>query len=161
MPGTICLCRRLTSTESTPVLVLDARDGDNIATDVLCTQVRKNKRCLKSFQQSEVTPDDVPYKDNAREAVRQKALRKQKIERRSSDQHARRRREGAVKPLASTQAKPDASASQAKKLPAAKRQLQQHRQDLNELKDDYTTLRKLKKGKLSEAAYEASLGLVD
>jgi ATP-dependent RNA helicase DDX55/SPB4 len=117
-------------------------------------QVRQSKKGLEGFQQSEVDPDDVPYKDKAREKVRQAELLKAKRagkDRCSVKEEKRLAREAAA--AAAAQKGVD------KKLPAAKRQLQQHREDLKDLEDDYRLLKKLKKGNITQAAYDAAMNL--
>lgn len=124
-------------------------------------QVRKNRKGLSEFQQSEVDPATVPYADRARERARQKALRKAAAAP-AQGAEAGKRGKGACK-----HAKQKAAAvaeqqrAQEKKLPAAKRQLHQAREDREDLDDDYRLLRRLKKGKVSSAEYDRSIGLAE
>ena len=125
-------------------------------------QVRKNRKGLSDFQQSDVDPSTVPYADRARERVRQRALRKAAAAAPEGAEARSKVSKGACK-----HAKQKAAAiaeqqrAQERKLPAAKRQLHQAREDRDDLDDDYRLLRRLKKGKVSNAEYERSIGLAD
>jgi ATP-dependent RNA helicase DDX55/SPB4 len=113
--------------------------------------VRKNGKARADFQQSVVDPDSVPYRDPIREKARQKALKKSC-------------RVGGVDNGIAAHERPKRTDQQKvleKKVPAAKRQLKQAREDLKELEEDYRLLRKLKKGKASNREYEQSIGLGD
>jgi ATP-dependent RNA helicase DDX55/SPB4 len=117
-------------------------------------QVRQSKKGLSDFNQSEIAPDSVPYKDKAREKQRQKELRKA--------QKAGRDRESmkVIRKAERERAAAVAAAKDAeKKLPAAKRQLLQRRDDLDSLADDYRLYRKLKKGKISEGEYAEAMNI--
>lgn len=103
---------------------------------------------MKDFAQSEVDPDSVPYKDKAREKVRRaeaKKATKAGVGKQAVREEARKQREAAAAVAA--------KAAEKKKLPAAKRKTLQHREDLAGLDDDYRLLKKLKKGKISDAEY--------
>lgn len=109
---------------------------------------------MKAFKQSEVDPDSVPYLDGAREKVRKSELAKAKKagkDRCTVREEKRLAREAA----AATVAKKGLQ----KKLPAAKRQLHQHRDDLQDLEDDYKVYKKLKKGKISGKEYDIAMNI--
>jgi ATP-dependent RNA helicase DDX55/SPB4 len=116
-------------------------------------QVRRNGKARADFQQSEVDPGSVPYKDPVREKARQKALK----ESRSNEESDRGK--AATKRTELKAAVEQQGRVADKKVPAAKRQLMQVREDLKELEDDYRLLRKLKRGKASNKEYEQSIGL--
>eukprot|EP00892_Ulva_mutabilis_P003676 jgi/Ulvmu1/1680/UM115_0009.1 len=111
-------------------------------------EVRQCKKGLKDFAQSEVNPDDVPYKDKAREKARKaeaKKAAKAGTGKQAMRDAARKQRE--------VDAAAAAKAAEKKRLPAAKRKTLQNREDLAGLEDDYRLLKKLKKGKISDAQY--------
>lgn len=109
---------------------------------------------MKDFKQSAVDPDDVPYLDKAREKARRAELAKAKNagkDRCTVREEKRVAREAAAAAVAKK--------GPLKKLPAAKRQLQQHRDDLQDLDDDYKVYKKLKKGKISGEEYDAAMNI--
>lgn len=115
---------------------------------ILYLQVRQCKKGLKDFVQSTVDPETVPYKDRAREKARQaeaKKAAKQGTDKKALKEAARLKREASAAEAA--------KAAEKKKLPAAKRNKMQHREDMADLDDDYRLLKKLKKGKISDAEY--------
>ena len=125
-------------------------------TNVVYLQVRQAKKgqSMKDFKQSAVDPDDVPYLDKAREKVRKAELVKAKKagkDRCTVKEERRVAREAAA--AAAAQKGPQ------KKLPAAKRQMHQHRDDLKDLDDDYKVYKKLKKGKISSEEYDAAMNI--
>ncbi|KAK9812827.1 hypothetical protein WJX72_004361 [[Myrmecia] bisecta] len=104
-------------------------------------EVKKAGR-LEDFQQSTVDPDSVRFKDKAREKQRQKTLvqqREQAEAERLAGRGPKRKHAAAGAP------EPE------KRLPAAKRRQLEARQDMADLTQEYTLLKKLKKGKISEA----------
>ena len=118
-------------------------------------QVRKHRKGLKAFVPSEVDPDTVPYADAAREKARQKALRK------AAQQGEGKPTAGKKHACEERAAKAEERKVAEKKLPAAKRQLQQQREDVGDLDDDYRMYRKHKKGKVADDEYKKSIGLLD
>jgi ATP-dependent RNA helicase DDX55/SPB4 len=131
---------------------------------MLYPQVRKNVKGLRDFKQSAVEPDSVPYLDAAREKARCKQLKRDAalaaegitaggggLGKGKQRCKAERRQASAV----------EAAKLREKKVPAAKRQKQQSREDEGDLEDDYRAYRKHKKGTLDDAAYKRSIGLLD
>lgn len=140
------------------------------ATTIQCTQrlarpcegavqVRKNRKGLMAFVQSDVDPDTVPYRDPIREKARQRALRKSGPAG-PAGATAKAKASGGQKHAREAAAADDRKA-QEKKLPSAKRQQKQQREDAGDLMDDYRMYRRHKKGKVADAEYERSIGLVD
>lgn len=116
--------------------------------------MRQCKKGLKDFMQSEVDPDSVPYKDRAREKARRadaKKSAKEGTDRKALKEAARVQREAAAAEAA--------KAAEKKKLPAAKRKMLQNREDMADLDDDYRLLKKLKKGKISDAEYVEAMNM--
>lgn len=116
--------------------------------------MRQCKKGLKDFMQSEVDPDSVPYKDRAREKARRadaKKSAKEGTDRKALKEAARVQREAAAAEAA--------KAANKKKLPAAKRKMLQNREDMADLDDDYRLLKKLKKGKISDAEYVEAMNM--
>ena len=135
-------------------------------------QVRKNVKGLHSFQQSAVDPDTVPYADAAREKARRKELRKQAAAgkvasdgsgRQPSSCKARKKQQQVQQRAekAKQQQQQQQQQQHSKKMPAAKRQLQQSREDMDDLQDDYRLYRKHKKGKVQDDEYMRSIGLLE
>lgn len=110
-------------------------------------EIKKAPSSLQHFVESSVDPDSVKYKDKAREKNRQKLMREKQ-----DKQNVK---------LEVVKNKAKAPAQEAtKKLPAAKRRLLQDRDDLMELTHDYSLLKKLKKGKISEQEFDHGTGIL-
>jgi transposase len=120
-------------------------------------QVRKNRKGLKEFQQSEVEPGSVPYLDPIREKARQRVLRQALAA--GSTPGASKAQKKRARNVAT--AKVVERVSYDKKLPAAKRQHQQFKEDVCDLEEDYLLYRKHVKGKVKDDEYKRSIGIVD
>ncbi|PSC74559.1 DEAD-box ATP-dependent RNA helicase 18 isoform A [Micractinium conductrix] len=107
-------------------------------------EIKKGKG-LEGFTPSAIDPDSVRFKDKAREKQRQVVLKQQQQRRQEEKVQRRQQRKQAVQPE--------------EHLPAAKRRKQQDREDLLQLQDEYTLLRKVKKGKMSASEFDAATGL--
>ncbi|KAI8465769.1 MAG: DEAD-domain-containing protein [Monoraphidium minutum] len=123
------------------------------------------------FTPSQVDPDSVPFRDKTREKQRQRQLRdKQRAAAAAAaagepppDAGGKRARGGGAGSAggggggaAAARAREAAAED---KLPAAKRRQLQQRDELEELTRDYQLLQKLKRGKISERAFEIAAGL--
>lgn len=108
---------------------------------------------LQGFTPSSIDPNDVAFRDKAREKQRQAnaSERQAASKREPSDTNGRVPSSGA---LHSQQ-----NAVQPR-LTAAKRRTLEARQEVEELNDDYALLKKLKKGKISQREYELATGEV-
>ena len=135
------------------------------ASATFSVQVRKNVKGLRDFKQSSVEPDSVPYLDAAREKARLKQLKRDAAQNGGSDDRGGKSKGGCKAEQKQARAKAAAEEAErlrkAKKMPAAKRQKLQSREDDDDLDDDYRAYRKHKKGKLDDATYKRSIGLVD
>eukprot|EP00877_Chromochloris_zofingiensis_P010332 jgi/Chrzof1/5552/Cz16g07090.t1 len=109
----------------------------------------KKAKGLEAFVPSKVDPDSVKFRDKQREKQRQQVLKQRQAQQSSEQQQQQAQQK---QPKASEQA-------DNKKLPAAKRRLLQHRDDLAELTHDYGLLKKLKKGKISQHQFDVATGL--
>ena len=86
------------------------------------------------------------YLDKPRQKAHEKRLEeKAKALQRTSEEKFRK------------QKRPDKAASAEKRAPAAKRRLLEDRQDVTDFASDYTLLKKLKNGKLSEVNFDGAL----
>ncbi|GBF93083.1 DEAD-box ATP-dependent RNA helicase [Raphidocelis subcapitata] len=114
------------------------------------------------FEPSPVDPESVPFRDRTREKQRRRQL-KQRAEAEAAsgaaDAAAAKRDKAAA---AAARKRPGeggaGGAGGEEKLPAAKRRQLQQRDELEELTRDYALLKKLKKGKISERAFEVAAG---
>ncbi|GFR50915.1 hypothetical protein Agub_g13233, partial [Astrephomene gubernaculifera] len=106
---------------------------------------------LDCFTPSAVDPASVPYKDKAREKQRQKALQQ-----RQADAAARGVSSAAAAPAAKRKAAPEQPEA---RLPAAKRRQLQQIDEAAGLNMEYSLLKKLKRGKISQHQYEVAMGL--
>ena len=113
---------------------------------------KKGPMEVEGFRPSTVNPDDVAFRDKAREAARQAAV---------TDVKARRQREREERKQKATIAAQKAKLDKLGALNSGKRKKLAHKQDLRDLEDDYAMLKGAKKGKVSGEAYERSLGLVE
>ena len=119
-------------------------------------EVKKvNKGSIEHFTPSLVDPESVRFKDKGREKQRQ-----QLIQQRSQEADASSKEEvkksGQKQPL---KAAPVMNHGAGERLTAAKRRKLQQRDELEELDHEYTLLKKLKKGKLSEHEFDVATGL--
>ncbi|WIA21355.1 hypothetical protein OEZ85_000576 [Tetradesmus obliquus] len=105
---------------------------------------------LDAFTPSAVDPDSVKFQDKQREKQRQQML-KQKQQQAAAA--------GGKQPQKQKQQAAAAGAEPGARLTAAKRRQLQARDELAELQHDYSMLRKLKKGKISEHAFDVATGL--
>ena len=120
-------------------------------------EIKKAARMLKSgeldgFSESPVDPNSIPFKDKAREKQRQASLREKAA-------NADRIRE--PQKIVREQQKKNTSAPANIRLPAAKRRTLESRQELADLDDDYTLWKKLKRGKITKAEYDAATDMDD
>jgi len=114
-------------------------------------EVRKLGGKANGFTPSEENPNDVKFLDKARQKAREKKLGQKAAEmlQKQSEEHA-------AKPERRRAAHPDI-----KRAPAAKRRLLEGRQDESDFAEEYTLLKKLKKGKLTEQEYDAATSALD
>ncbi|EFJ40203.1 hypothetical protein VOLCADRAFT_108284 [Volvox carteri f. nagariensis] len=111
---------------------------------------------LEHFTPSQVDPMTVPYKDKPREKQRLKAIEQRRAAAgaggapggRGSGAAAKRKAPGG----------PDAGGSECR-LPAAKRRQLQLIDEATNLNQEYSLLKKLKKGKITEHQYDVATGL--
>lgn len=108
---------------------------------------RLPKQCLESFRPSEVPPESVAFRDRGREKQRQKNLAAK------AEQQDERGR-GPKKKGAPRVNRRSGEKSNGRSLTAEKRRKQNRAEDLDDLDSDYRLLRKLKKGKISEAEFD-------
>eukprot|EP00889_Picochlorum_renovo_P007950 jgi/Picre1/34980/NNA_002445.t1 len=116
-------------------------------------EVKKAARLLKAgelegFSESSVDPATIPFKDKMREKQRQSALRKvaqEQEEANSMQEKPQKKRKKEAKPQ-----------QPSVRLTAAKRRTLESRQELADLDEDYALWKKLKKGKISLAEYDAA-----
>ena len=108
---------------------------------------RLPKQCLESFRPSEVPPESVAFRDRGREKQRQKNLAAK------AEQQDERGR-GPKKKGAPRVNRRSGEKSNGRSLNAEKRRKQNRAEDLDDLDSDYRLLRKLKKGKISEAEFD-------
>lgn len=113
-------------------------------------EMRRAKQGLKGFLPSDVNPDDVKYKDKARQKQRQNTLKLQLAKQQNPA--------GKVQKSSKSKAR-HAQQAPAKKLPAAKRRLLESHQDEASFADDYRQLKKLKNGRISEHQFNQHLGI--
>ncbi|KXZ43700.1 hypothetical protein GPECTOR_82g234 [Gonium pectorale] len=104
------------------------------------------------FSPSAVDPASVPYRDKAREKQRQKVLQQRKAE-------AEARGGGAAAAAPKRKAAPSAPEAADARLPAAKRRQLQAIDETDALNREYSLLKKLKKGKITQHQYDKALGL--
>jgi len=106
-----------------------------------------------TFQASAVVPDDVPYRDRAREKLRLARNREAAYEAAAAaaaaPHHVR----------AAPRVQPQAEQPASRAPTAQKRRLEQTRCDEDDLDADWKLLRKLKAGKISEHQYNVQAGL--
>jgi ATP-dependent RNA helicase DDX55/SPB4 len=110
------------------------------------------------FTPSDVAPDDVPYKDRAREKLR--------LQRRVDDAAAaaaERAARGPDRPRPAPEAggAPAAPEPEAARPTAHKRRQEQTRADDDDLDSEYRLLKKLKRGAISEHQFNVAVGLSD
>ncbi|KAK9831778.1 hypothetical protein WJX74_008946 [Apatococcus lobatus] len=124
-------------------------------------EVRKARGSLPHFSQSDVDPASVKFKDKAREKQRQRALKQQQAGRLASSKEphsAEALQQSQQAAAAEKQQLQAAAAAEENRLPAAKRRMLELRQDHDELRDDYRLLKKVKKGRASEADWDEAMG---
>ncbi|KAK9842057.1 hypothetical protein WJX81_006505 [Elliptochloris bilobata] len=118
-----------------------------------------------SFVPSAVDPTSVKFRDRAREKLRQRRLAQRvaeaaaaapqaNLDRKPGQAGAAERRTSGVSTSAPTQ-------KQERRLPAAKRRQAEARQDEDDFAAEYTLLRKLKRGRLSEHEFDVAVGLIE
>jgi ATP-dependent RNA helicase DDX55/SPB4 len=134
---------------------------------------------LEGFVESSVEIDSIPFKDSKREKQRLEGQEKKKQERveqtaaarggqHFDESHGRGDRNGkdiqkdgkdARNPKQSNDK--NRSSQQIVRLTASKRRTLESRQELADLEDDYALWKKLKKGKITQAEYDAAMELDD
>ncbi|KAG2492424.1 hypothetical protein HYH03_009367 [Edaphochlamys debaryana] len=113
---------------------------------------------LAAFKPSRVDPASVPYKDRAREKQRQKSLQ----ERQGAAGVARAAEKAEAEAAAKAKRKAVAAAAEAEpRLPAAKRRQLQAKDEAEDINAEYSLLKKLRKGKITQHQYDVALGLSD
>lgn len=111
---------------------------------------------LQSFSPSDVDPDTVKFKDKKREKQRQSVLRAKVLSSAAASDAADK-----SKKSASAAKRAESALEPARKMTAAKRRLKDFRQDTDDLADDYAMLKKLKRGKMTEAAFDLMTGFTE
>lgn len=111
-------------------------------------EIKQGGKGLEGFTPSAVDPNTVKFQDKAREKQRQTALKQQQQQ--QLEAVPRKERQQQQKQVAQ---------QQGEHLPAAKRRKAQEREDVQQLQDEYTLLRKLKKGKLTASEFDKATGL--
>lgn len=119
------------------------------------------------FSQSPVDPESVPFREKAREKQRQQMLKQRQKQQQEQAQQDQQQQGSAAKGVAAKRGRgagggadvAGAGAAAEEKLPAAKRRQLQQRDELAELNRDYSLLKKLKKGKISQKAFDVATGL--
>lgn len=121
---------------------------------------------LEGFVESSVDIDSIPFKDARREKQRlldaQRAKEKKGEQEHPGDRKKARSGGGGgsnANNKATNNAANNATASQ--RLTASKRRTLESRQELADLEDDYALWKKLKKGKITQAEYDAAMELND
>ena len=120
-------------------------------------EIKKAARMLKSgelhgFSESPVDPNSIPFKDKAREKQRQASLRDRAANADHVQESQTKGREKQRKNIPTTTKI---------RLPAAKRRTLESRQELADLDDDYALWKKLKRGKITKAEYDAATDMDD
>ncbi|KAG2447782.1 hypothetical protein HYH02_007239 [Chlamydomonas schloesseri] len=110
------------------------------------------------FRPSPVDPSTVPYRDKAREKQRQKGLQQKQHEAARSGAAASAEERAAAKRKAAAAVAAEAAEA---RLPAAKRRQLQMKDETAALNQEYSLLKKLKKGKISQHQYNVATGLSD
>jgi ATP-dependent RNA helicase DDX55/SPB4 len=115
-----------------------------------------NKGSIEHFTPSSVDPETVRFKDKGREKQRQQFIiqRSQEMADSAKDEE-KKKREGKKEVAKGGVVNHGAG----ERLTAAKRRKLQQRDELEELDHEYTLLKKLKKGKLSEHEFDVATGL--
>ena len=115
---------------------------------------------LEGFAESSVDTDSIPFKDQTRENQRQASIQNKRASCKPSSQGLM---ENTMKNDSLSAAKQMQTSKPVPhvRLTAAKRRMLETRQELAELHDDYALLRKLKKGKITQAEYDASTDIDD
>ena len=108
---------------------------------------RLPKECLESFRPSNVAPESVAFRDRGREKQRLRNLAAKAEEQGG-------RGGGPKKKGAPRVNRRSGERSNGRSLTAEKRRKQNRAEDLDDLESDYRLLRKLKKGKISEAEFD-------
>jgi len=111
---------------------------------------------LEGFRSSTVDPETVKFKDKSREKQRQ-ALLKQRAAASAPEKAEENKAVNRAKSHGGTNAA--AQQQQQSRLTAAKRRQLEARQEYAELNDEYSLLKKLKKGKISQKQYDVATGL--
>jgi hypothetical protein len=109
----------------------------------------------------QVDPESVRFKDKTREKQRQKQLKQTAAAAAAAgpDPQQQRRKGGARDKRGRGGAGAAAPEELDEKLPAAKRRQLQQRDEMAELTRDYQLLKKLKRGKISQRAFDVATGI--
>lgn len=150
----------------------DCTVPDSFAAAVVTRLLRQGE--LEGFVESSVDIDSIPFKDARREKQRlldaQRAKEKKREQQQEQEQEdpgdRKKARSGSgggggsnATNKAANNAANNATASQ--RLTASKRRTLESRQELADLEDDYALWKKLKKGKITQAEYDAAMELND
>ena len=111
-------------------------------------EIRKApKKFMECFVESYVDADTVPFMDKSREKQRQKTLKEQQ----EAAEAQRLLEVDTPKPKKE-------KVKEEKRQTAFKRRKEELRADIEEMEDDYRTLRKVKKGKMTEEEFDLEIG---
>ncbi|KAL6772411.1 hypothetical protein ACKKBG_A30145 [Auxenochlorella protothecoides x Auxenochlorella symbiontica] len=123
-------------------------------------EVKKAGIRLAGFEPSAIDVDSIKFKDKAREKQRQALLKKREAEGpRESAKAAHRAAQQAARQAAARQATEAVGAGA--RLTAAKRRALEAADEAEELATEYTMLKKLRRGKISQHEFDVVLGMSD
>eukprot|EP00884_Botryococcus_braunii_P021246 jgi/Botrbrau1/7805/Bobra.0159s0233.1 len=124
---------------------------------------------LAGFEPSPVDPDTVKFKDKAREKQRRKLLAARAAEAGPSAGAQQNKQQPKGEPQKATvqvrkgphgtAGAPADKEDKVRRLPSVRRRKLNQRQDAEDLQDEYRLVKKLKKGKLSQHAFDVAMGL--
>ena len=133
-------------------------------------RMQETKRAAgEGFEPSKVDPESVPFRDKAREKQRQRQLKERAAAEAAAaaaansdgkqQQHGGNNKRGRDGGRGGGKHDHQQQQPPEEKLPAAKRRQLQQRDELAELTRDYKLLKKLKRGKISDRAFDVATGI--